>query len=203
MRWTAHGEDHDAHARLADERWDNHRREHEKQDEALEKAHAAAIAALKAALADHHREHEVHAAAHEREHLGHSREHQLNETALKAAAEAVDHRLEGMNEVRLQLREQATTFASSEKLDAFMASVVQRFDAMQATIGQRFADVAKHTDDRYEDNRKRIEAIEKLDTKAEGRTLGQGAIVALIVTAIGIVGGLLGIVVVLSNFATP
>lgn len=47
--------------------------------------------------------------------------------------------------------------------------------------------------------RERIVAIEKLDIKGEGRSLGQGAVVAVLVGAISLSATIVGIIVVLAN----
>lgn len=191
-----------ARQREVDARWTAHERHHEQLEKQLEVAHAAATAALKAALADHHREHEVHAAAHDREHFAHQREHTLNDAAVANAAKAVDQRLSGMNEFRDQLRDQARTFATNAEFQQAMAGMGTRLDQIQGALDRRFLDTVKHTDERYEENRRRIEAIEKTDVKGEGKALGQGTVVAIIIGAISLVGTVLGIIIVISNFAT-
>lgn len=173
------------------ERWANHRREHETIADAVGTAHISATAALKAALSDHHREHEVHAAAHEREHIAHSREHVLNDQSVATAAHSVDKRLESMNEVRQQLRDQTAAFASAERVEQFIKDT-----------DRRFTEASKHTDDKYENNRLRIETLEKGDVKQAGKQMGQGAVVAIIVTAITVVGTILGIIIVIANAIT-
>ena len=86
--------------------------------------------------------------------------------ALDKAVESMDRRLEGMNEFRASLRDQASTFV---RLDTF--------DAL----------------------RDRVIAIEKLDIKGEGKSLGQGAVIAAIIAAVGFVLTLLTLAVVVSN----
>jgi hypothetical protein len=111
----------------------------------------------------------AHIRAHEAALEAHRKEHALEATARDKAEAAIDRRLEGMNEVRSQLKEQAATFARIE--------VVQQL-----------------TD--------RVIAIEKLDIKGEGRSLGQGAVIATIVAAVGFAATLLGLIVVLANVLT-
>ena len=173
--------------RETDLRWRSHEAEHEKLTEDLR----IALAAVERERAMHATAHNAAHDAHNREHAldarnavqlleSHAREHALEADALDKAASAVDKRLEGMNEVRSQLKEQAIEFARS--------------DVVQALFERAMAANNSLTD--------RVIAIEKLDIKSEGRGLGQGAVVAYIVTAVTIVGALLGIVVVIANFAS-
>lgn len=191
-----------AHIAAVEERWLGHRSDHEQLATAVDKAEAASKVALATALADHHREHGVHASAHEREHVAHSREHVMGDNSVATAAVSVDKRLEGMNEFRDQLREQARAFASSERLDSVSSAIDRRLIDMQQMLDRRFADATKHTDEKHEANRQRIEAIEKKDVKGEGKSLGQGTVVAIIVGAIALMGTLLTIVIAVANALT-
>lgn len=155
QQWTAHQATHDLLIETG-------RREWEQRWEAHDREHASMREALKTAIDAVDKERTMLA-------LAHAKEHELEAEARDKAEIAVDHRLEGMNEVRGQLREQASTFARVES-------------------------VASLTD--------RIIAIEKLDIKGEGRALGQGAVVAIIVGAVSFVGAILGIVIVVSNFVS-
>ena len=47
----------------------------------------------------------------------HSKQHELEQRAVNVASDALTKRLEGMNEIRDQLREQASTFATREALE--------------------------------------------------------------------------------------
>lgn len=165
-RWTAHGRIHDALAL------------------AIDKADSSQRAALKAALDDHHREHSVHEAAHERE-------HSMNAEAVRVADTAMTARLASLNEFREQLRDQAKTFASTERVDAFMKE-----------NDRRITDTLITTQAWYENNRQRIESLEKGDVKSEGKGMGRDGAIATIVTSIAVTGGVLGIIVVLSNLLT-
>jgi hypothetical protein len=63
-----------------------------------------------------------------------------------------------------------------------------------ALARRRFSEQTRYITEKYEDNRKRIEAIEKGDVKAEGRGLGQAGLIAAIVTAIIVAGVIIGII---------
>lgn len=216
------GDEQPAFERESELRWESHEDLHEMLALAITKAETASVAALSAALADHHREHLVHEAAHEREHhahgvehtlnaialdkadsaaraalkaalddhhrehlvheTAHGREHAMNAEAIRVADTANDKRLATLNEFRAQLSDQAKTFASTERLDA----LIKEND-------RRFGDTTKHTDERFESNRLRIENLEKGDVQSTGRSLGQGQVIGWIVTAIVLTGIVVGI----------
>lgn len=163
------------------------RRESELRWKAHEADHEMLAASIRTATDAVDRERLVHTLAHEAAHTAHNREHTLNDKssdiALDAhhkehslekdardkAEKAIDSRLLTMNEFRAQLKDQASTFA--------------RVDTIQAL-----------TD--------RVIAIEKLDIKGEGRTLGQGAVLAAIIGVVSFVATVLGIIIVVVNVAT-
>lgn len=197
-RWEAHLLAHDQH-NAAHALEHTHEKETTRlREEALGVAskvhdgiHESERKSVATALAQVERLADVHSEAHKREHLAHEQRHDDQTEAVTKAEISVDKRLEAMNQIREQLREQAAAFAPAESLAL-----------LQRELDRRFADTTKHTDERYEENRRRIEAIEKGDVKQEGKSLGQGATVAIIVGAVSLVGTVLGIVIVLSNFAT-
>lgn len=201
-RWAAHEREHHAHdaAHTAEREFEQERARHEEKrlGEALGahgQKHASEEAAVQTALNAVDKLAVVHADAHYREHLNHEQRHADQQVAVSKAEAAVDKRLETMNGYAGQMREQSRTFATAD-----------RVDTLQSALDRRFVDTTKHTDDRYEENRRRIEALEKGDvsvsSKAEGRSLGQGAVLGIIVTAIGVAGTLISIIVVLANIAT-
>jgi hypothetical protein len=176
----------------------NHDREHELHAE----KHGSEKEAIKTALDSVSRERTIHAEAHEREHISHGRVHDLGQIAVTKAEVSVEDRLKAMNEFRGQLRDQQATFVSREVVDNLAKEIDRRFNDMSTSMITHFQSAEKLTQDRYEANRASILALEKSDVKSEGRGIGQGAVIAAMVTAIGVVGGLLGIVVVLSNLLT-
>jgi hypothetical protein len=121
----------------------------------------------------HRREHDAFEGAH-------SDLHRVEEKHRDEARDAMNERLKGMNEIRAQLNTQASTF--------------------QTLAAASSEDKALHG--RIDEMRERIVAIEKGDVKQEGRSLGQGTVVAIIVGTISLVGTILGIIIVLANFAT-
>lgn len=167
-----------------DERWEQHRREHELIGKAVELALVTREKALSVALDDHHREHLVHESAH-------GREHTATEGALNKAEIATEKRFESVNEFREQLRTQAATLATRELVDQ-----------ISKDTDRRFVEASKISAERFDTQGRAITVIEKGDVKQEGKALGQGTVVAIIVGAVGFVGTLLGIVIVLANVLT-
>ncbi len=157
--------------------------------------HSTSEEAIRTALKAVEKLAELHNIAHSREHTAHEVRHEDGRMAVAKADAAMDKRLESLNGVYGQMREQARVFASGE-------SVV----SLQGTVDRRFEDARRDRETRHEELRVRIETIEKGDVKqlptAEGKSLGQGAMVAIIVGAVSLVGTILGIFVVLSNVLT-
>jgi biopolymer transport protein ExbB/TolQ len=121
----------------------------------------------------------------------HKDQHAAENRAVTAATVAMDKRLDQMNEFREQLRDQATSFVRRETLDAF---IVERRHALEA--------LGNEIDKRYEELRNLI-ATEREERRAnEGVRRGMNATTAIIVTAIGVMGTVLGIVVVVVNLLT-
>jgi hypothetical protein len=156
-----------------------HEASHDREHGAHEKIHANERAAVSTALDVVGKEREIHAHAHEREHASHIREHELDKLAVTKAEAANDIRFKSTNGYREQLDVVIRTLATKETVDGYQS----------------------HTNQRMDELRDKIVAIEKGDSKAEGRQLGQGAVVGIIVTAVFVASAVLGIVVVLANFA--
>ncbi len=156
-----------------------------------EREHSTSEEAIRTALKAVEKLAELHNIAHSREHTAHEVRHEDGRMAVAKADAAMDKRLEALNGVYGQMREQARAFASSE-------SVV----ALQGTIDRRFEDARRDRETRHEELRVRIETIEKGDVKQEGKSLGQGATVAMIVGAVAFVGTVLGIVVAIVGVVT-
>lgn len=118
----------------------------------------------------HIEEHRIHELAHDREHL-------TTEQAIKTATITLDKRLDGMNEFRDQLRDQAATFIRREQLEAFI--------------------------DRYE--KAHDEVLLQIATEREERRANEGAkkginqSTAVIVGTIGVAATLLTIVIIVIN----
>jgi hypothetical protein len=157
-------------------RWAAHDGIHAAEKSAIETALAAVahervahVTAHEAAHDAHNREHSLDNKSQIERDEHHEREHKLEAVARDKAEEAVNVRLEQMNEFRSSLADQATTFVRKDTYDALVERVI---------------------------------TIEKLDIKGEGKSLGQGAVIAAIVGSVGFVGTLLGLIVVLANVVT-
>jgi len=171
-------------AAAAAERLATHRREqdahdvtHDKAHEAHEEKHKGENEAIKTALSAVARERDIHAAAHEKEHEGHQRMHGLNNLAIDKAEQATDKRFISSNGWREQLDGMVRQTATKESIESHV----------------------KEIDRRFEDVRLSLRALETTDVKAEGKGLGQSAVIAYIVAGVSILGSL----VVLMNLVTP
>ncbi len=156
-----------------------------------EREHSTSEEAIRTALKAVEKLAELHNIAHSREHTAHEVRHEDGRMAVAKADAAMDKRLEALNGVYGQMREQARAFASSESVSL-----------IQAVIDRRFDEARRDRETRHEELRVRIESIEKGDVKLEGKSLGQGATVAMIVGAIAFVGTVLGIVVAIVGVVT-
>ncbi len=199
-----------------EERLESHRREHEQQQVAIDLAmaaarqmqdqhnigheaahvahaekHGAEDLAVQTALTAVGRERAIHAEAHERDHVGHQREHGLNNLAIDKAESATDKRFSVANGYKEQINELVRTLASRDSVDVITKDVDRRFEESR-----------KDRERRHEELRLAISTLERTDVKAEGKGIGQGAMVAYIVTAVGLVGSVLAILIVLSNVVT-
>lgn len=168
---------HDAHNEAHDDAHTSHAEKHVSENVAVQTALAAVA-----------RERTIHAEAHERDHAGHQREHALNNLAIDKAEAATDKRFASSNAFREQLNDMIRQLAPKETLEVFVKDVDRRFEESR-----------KDRERRHEELRQAISILERTDVKAEGKGMGQGAMVTYIVTAVGLVGSLLAIVIVLSN----
>jgi hypothetical protein len=96
----------------------------------------------------------------------HAREHALTQTALEKAERAMEHRLEGLNEFRGQLRDQAATFASRDLVDSRLATLSIRQDEATERIEAR------------------LKLLEHNSANLQGRLWSMGAGVALLMTVL-------------------
>lgn len=179
-RLADHRREHDDEANALDKALaaekalrDAHDVAHDAAHESHEEKHVAEGEAVKTALVAVAKERSIHAEAHERDHVGHQREHTLANLAIDKAEAATDKRFSGANAYREQISDMVRNLASRESVDVFV----------------------KEVDRRFEDMRVSIRALETTDVKAEGKGLGQSAVIAYIVAGVSIIGSL----VVLSN----
>ena len=114
----------------------------------------------------------------------HSEVHKAESTARDKAEAAVDKRLEGMNEFRDQLRQQATSFLTISVFETWKEEDRRSTDEIRALI---------------------IE-LQKTDlgsaSRSSGLARGQGMVIAAIVTAITVGAFVIGAVVAIVNVVT-
>jgi len=140
-------------------------------------------------------------AASEERWRGHTRQHE-NEATQVALQLAAAHALYEHHS-KAHDREHAAAQLAIDKADL---GVSRRFDAAlgllettRGDIDRRFSEVTKQGELHYEENRRRIEALEKGDVKEEGKGAGQAAVWAVIIASIGAIGGILSVLIMLSN----
>jgi hypothetical protein len=135
--------------------------------------------------------HKAHAEEHRIHEHAHEREHEATEQAIKTATIGLDKRLDAMNEFRDQLRDQASTFVRQENFDTFKDERRHALSALEDANDRRF------------DELRQLIATEREERRAaEGVRRGMSATTAIIVTAIGVVGTVLGIIIVGANLLT-
>ncbi len=168
-RMAAHRREHEEAAaalRLAmvntQELIDQHNSAHNSAHVAHAEKHAAESLAVVTALDAVAREREIHAKAHEREHESHLREHGLNNQAIDKAEAANDKRFVAANGYREAYESRVQAAASKESVEA----------------------LRKELD-------RRLVVVERNDTRAEGRGIGQSALVAYTVAGLSIIGSLI------------
>ena len=114
----------------------------------------------------------------------HTEVHRAESTARDKAEAAVDKRLEGMNEFRDQLRQQATSFLTIPVFETWKEEDLRSTDEMKALI---------------------IE-LQKTDlgtsSRQSGLARGQGMVIAAIVGSVTIASVVLGMVIALANAVT-
>lgn len=115
----------------------------------------------------------------------HGREHALTGDALDKAATSMDKRLEGMNEFRAQLNQQAATFVRRDMLDAQMSAMnssseqdvrllSERIDRETTSISARITALTKTIDDR-------LKILETASANMAGRLWALGVALGLLI----------------------
>ncbi len=153
---------------------------HDKSHDTHEEKHKSEGRAVETALAAVARERTIHAEAHEREHASHHREHSLNELAISKAETASDLRFKAANEFRATMQDLVGRMATREALAGHVSFFDKRLDELRLSIT----------------------AIEKGDVQQEGKSRGQGMVIAAIVGTVSFAGAALAIVILLANYAT-
>lgn len=123
-----HSKDHDRERLVAEET--AKRLERTAEETARRTDHAVSVAL--AAVAETAR---IHAEAHRQQHEAHERIHNVEKQQVDRATAAMDRRLEGMNEFRATLKDQAGTFVSRDSYEERHDSLMQRVDVIDKHLG--------------------------------------------------------------------
>ncbi len=201
-RWIAHAEIHRVHSETIEGKFQAHKSSHEIEGQAVK---TALVAVQELAS--------LHNIAHTREHTAHETRHEDQKEALRKAEMTIDKRVESINGYQAILRDQQATYITRDLSEEKHAEKEKRIEALTVDTNRRFEEVrdeAVRTNQemravllaQFENLRAAIVNIEKGDVKQEGKSLGQGAVVALIIGAVSLIGTVLGILVVLSNVLT-
>lgn len=168
-----------------------HQIAHEAAHQAHSEMHKAEGVALSAALEAEQRRLAVHNTAHDHAHTAHESVHKnaldahnamhsAEDRAVNLAQMSMDKRLDGMNEFRDQLRDQASTFVGNDQFDAFVSQYERAHQEVVALI-----------------------ATEREERRAnEGKDKGQSSTVAWIFAGLGAASTILAMIIIFSNFAT-
>jgi len=177
--------------RHEEEREDAHRAAHDAEHVAHSEKHLSESRSIATALDAVNRERTIHATAHDREHENHQRQHGFGQLAIDKAEQASDKRFDAVNGTRNQMNDLIGKLASKDTVEGMAADFARRWEENRKELDRRFGEL--HTS---------VVNIEKGDVKGEGKELGRNAMVAIIVTALTIVGGIVSLIVVVSNLAT-
>lgn len=94
----------------------------------------------------------------------HRHVHEATNTQVSKAEQAMDKRLEGMNEFRQSLRDQNATFVTRDMSDARWSVLNDKIDGVD----------------------RRVDLQERWQSGIDGRTVGAAAAVSLIITVLGL-----------------
>jgi hypothetical protein len=157
-----------------------HLEKHEMEQESVKTALAAEKQRDEDHRTAHSAAHHAHEVLHEVYEQSHQERHKAEQRALEAAVVAMDKRLDSMNEFRDQLRDQAATFVRREQLEEFITRYERAHDEVLGLV-----------------------QTEREERRAnEGSRRGTSSSIAWIIAAISAVGGVLGIIIVISNVLT-
>lgn len=164
-----------------------------RQAEQHSKQHIQEMSARELALQVEARERATYVDSHNREHVSHESIHALEQEAVKVALSAVDRE-------RIIHAEAHSGEHDSHEIEHDLNNLA--IDKAERGNDRRFDDLRLENNRRYAELRGRVEVIEKLDVKGEGRQLGQAAVIGLIIGSVGFFSTLLGIIIVAVNILT-
>lgn len=153
---------------------DEHLRAHEDRKEALDRSIQEAIARVMdsmTALETHLQVYEEY----------HKRVHELEDKAVQLDKVNTDKRLEGVNEFRAQLIDQAQTFSRTDLVNAGFKALEGKIDTLSNSVGER------------------LTALEKFQNSQQGRSGGSAATIAYIISAISVASMIVTFIVLLTR----
>lgn len=157
---------------VADRDHSTHTGFHDREHLSHQQKHADGEKAVETALDAVARERAIHAEAHEREHHSHQREHVLNDKAIEKA------------EIATNLQ---------------FTNAAEALDTLRKDTDRRFNEMRNATEAQAAIFRNAINNLEKGDSKVEGKSIGQSAVIAGIAVVVGILGTLVGMAIGLST----
>jgi chromosome segregation ATPase len=106
----------------------------------------------------------------------HTQEHQMLQRAIDKSEESLNKRLEGMNEFREQLSEQAGRFVTIVQFDERSTSLMAKVDTALHAITQRI-----------DSNSLRVHELERQKANLDGRMWGLGAFLVVLQVMIQVI----------------
>jgi len=127
----------------------------------------------------------IHAEAHDQQHQAHKEIHDVEKENLDKASTVLDRRLDSMNAVRDQLREQAANFVDRELDVAQNNATEKRIDQNRVDIGELRLLIATKVS--REDNKTEFTQSRRADVGLRNSTVGMMVAVAALVVSIVVI----------------
>lgn len=102
-------------------------------------------------------------------------------TAIRKAEQATTVRFEGVNEFRAQLADQAARFVARDVVEAKFEESLRRLNVLERTTPK-----PEYIDGKLGDTERRLNALEHINSRVEGRVWGISFAVGVVVTAINL-----------------
>ncbi len=150
--------------------YDNRLEDRRKVEVALEAVEAAA---------------KIHATGHEQQHSAHQEIHTVEKENLTKASDALDKRLEGMNGIRDQLRDQAARFVDRELDVAQNTAIEKRIDQNREDVAQLRLLIATKVG--RDDNKQEFTQSRRADVGLRNSTVAMMVGVAALVVSIVVI----------------
>lgn len=124
------------------------------------------------------REFEIRFVAHQREHdlhqSFHDSEHNMTELALNKADEALERRLEQMNEFRAQLEKQASTFLTRDLFDQYTKEQVNKIEDAIVNNAEKYDTIIKAIVNRHDSDNESLRT--EIQSEREHRKTFEGSV---------------------------